>query len=131
MKKGKEPVRPAPPQGCVKAECGGFFRCRGRGGEVPFLFFFFFSPLSLFVLPDNAVRAALSRRAGRQHLHGAPAPTLAARPSEKPGRPGAKLFSKSDPYLGAFQEAGGLWKSGSERARLQPALGEAGARAAR
>lgn len=54
-------------------------------------------------------RAALPRARGKaaflQHLRRASAPTLAARFSEKPGRLGAKLFSKSDPYLGAFQEA--------------------------
>lgn len=40
-----------------------------------------------------------------QHPQRAPALTLAARLSEKLPRLGAKLFSKPDPYLGAFQEA--------------------------
>lgn len=48
---------------------------------------------------------ACGKAAFFQHLHRASAPTLSARFSEKLGRLGAKLFSKSDPYLGAFQEA--------------------------
>lgn len=47
----------------------------------------------------------MGRQCSSQHLHRGSAPTLGARFSEKLGRLGAKLFSKSDPYLGAFQEA--------------------------
>lgn len=53
----------------------------------------------------HSATPARGKAAFLQHLRRASAPTLAARFSEKPGSLGAKLFSKSDPYLGAFQEA--------------------------
>lgn len=63
----------------------------------------------MFCEPCKANSAIPARRVGRQrssqHLHRGSAPTLGARFSEKLGGLGAKLFSKPDPYLGAFQEA--------------------------
>lgn len=63
----------------------------------------------MFCQPCKANSTAPAQRGGRQrssqHLHRGSAPTLGARSSEKLGRLAAKLFSKSDPYLGAFQEA--------------------------
>lgn len=63
----------------------------------------------MFCQPCKANSTAPAQRGGRQrssqHLHRGSAPTLGARFSEKLGRLAAKLFSKSDPYLGAFQEA--------------------------
>lgn len=63
----------------------------------------------MFCEPCKANSTIPARRVGRQRssqrLHRGSAPTLGARFSEKLGRLRAKLFSKSDPYLGAFQEA--------------------------
>lgn len=89
--------RALPPPGSVKTELGGCFS------------------LLLFVLSPDVSRALQSERhcpgaargkaASSQHRRRGSARALAASFSEKLGRLRAKLFSKSDPYLGAFQEA--------------------------
>lgn len=97
---------PSPLPGSVKTELGGW---RGRG--VPFPRCYLFS-LTMFCEPCKANSTIPAWRVGRQrssqHLGRASALALGARFSEKLGRLGAKLFSNSDPYFSAFQEAQGF-----------------------
>lgn len=92
-KKGKDP----PPTGSVKTELGvSLLRC------------YLFS-LTMFCKPSKANSTIPARHVGRQHSsqhrQRGSVPALGARFSEKRGSLGAQLFSESDPYLGASQEA--------------------------
>lgn len=120
FKKGKEPAHPAP-WAVLGQSVGLFSPCwdfsllgQSVGFSPPYWDFsllgqsvgFFpcagFFPVVVFSPGQFLIQASQSARSISAEP---PAPTLTARLSERLASLAAKLFSKSDPYLGALQEA--------------------------